>query len=110
MRKAKSEGAAVLHLNLHREHFASVAAGTKRIEYRKQTAYWQTRLHGRHYDVVHFRNGYHKVAPEIHVQWKGVRKIRQCGEPYYAIHLGRILRISNWKGRDVAPNRRVRGR
>lgn len=29
--------AAVLHLNLHREFFAQIAAGTKRIEYRDRT-------------------------------------------------------------------------
>lgn len=29
----------ILHLNLYRDSFAQIAAGTKRIEYRKQTPY-----------------------------------------------------------------------
>ena len=34
----------VLHLNLHREWFAAIAAKTKRTEYRRRTPYWKTRL------------------------------------------------------------------
>ena len=29
----------ILHLNLHREFFAAIAAKTKRVEYRERTAY-----------------------------------------------------------------------
>ena len=65
---------AVLHLNLHREFFAAIAAKTKRIEYRQRTAYWKTRLEGRRYDVICFRNGYATKAPEMWVEWRGVRK------------------------------------
>ena len=43
----------ILHLILHREFFAQIAAGTKRIEYHD----WRRRLEGRHYDVVQFRAG-----------------------------------------------------
>ncbi len=39
----------VLHLNLHREFFAQIAAGTKRIEYRRRTPYWRRRLESRAY-------------------------------------------------------------
>ena len=53
----------VLHLNLHREFFAAVAAGTKRVEYRQRTPYWRRRLEGREYDVIQFRNGYATLAP-----------------------------------------------
>ena len=48
----------VLHLNLHREWFAAIAAKTKCIEYRRRSAYWKTRLENRKYDVIQFRNGY----------------------------------------------------
>src|ERR1035441_657010 len=47
-----------LHLNLHREFFAAIAAKKKRIEYRDQTAYWKKRLEGRRYDLIQFRTGY----------------------------------------------------
>jgi hypothetical protein len=41
--------AAVLHLNLEREHFVAIASGRKRIEYRQQKPYWRKRLEGRDY-------------------------------------------------------------
>jgi hypothetical protein len=82
-----------LHLNLHRQFFADIAAGTKRIEYRKRTPYWKTRLEGPHYDVIKFRNGYAKNAPEMLVEFRGVRKRRRN----YEIQLGGILKIKRWK-------------
>lgn len=87
----------ILHLNLHREFFAKIAAGEKRIEYRAQTPYWKRRLEGRQYDVIQFRNGYATKAPEMQVEFLGVRKIRKWGGRYYAIRLGRILKIKRWK-------------
>ena len=87
----------ILHLNLHREFFAQIAAGTKRIEYRSRTVYWRSRLEGRHYDVIQFRNGDATKAPEMQVEFLGVRKIIKWSNRYYAIHLGRILKIKRWK-------------
>ena len=87
-----------LPLNLHREFFAAIAAKTKRIEYRERTPYWKRRLENRHYEFIQFRNGYATLAPEMLVEFRGVKKIRKWGEPYYAIALGRILRIKRWKG------------
>ena len=87
----------ILHLNLHREYFAQIAARTKRIEYRERTPYWHTRLENRRYDVVQFRNGYATRAPVMVVKFLGVRKIRKWGKPYYAIRLGRILKIKGWR-------------
>ncbi len=87
----------ILHLNLHREFFAAIAAGTKRIEYRARTPHWRSRLEGRKYDVIQFRNGYATKAPEMQVEFLGVRRIRKSGQPYYAIRLGRILKIKRWR-------------
>jgi hypothetical protein len=63
----------ILHLNLHREFFASIAADTKKTEYRARRPCWRARLEGRRYDLVKFRNGYltigqlflsgHRLAP-----------------------------------------------
>ena len=66
---------AILHLNLHREFFAQIAARTKCIEYRDQTAYWRKRLEGRKYDVIQFRNGYATNAPVMVVEFRGLRRI-----------------------------------
>lgn len=77
-----------LHLNLHRQFFAAIVAGSKRIEYRKRTPYWRRRLEGRKYDVIKFRNGYAKKAPEMLVEF---RRLRKRGRNY-EILLGRILK------------------
>ena len=87
----------VLHLNLHREWFAAIAARSKRIEYRDQTPYWKKRLEGRHYDVIQFRNGYATNAPEMLVKFRGLRRYGKERNAYFAIQLGRILKIKRWK-------------
>lgn len=87
----------ILHLNLHREYFTAIATKTKRTEYRRRTPYWKTRLENRKYDVIQFRNGYATNAPEMLVEFLGVRRIRKRGKPQYAIRLGRILKIKRWR-------------
>jgi hypothetical protein len=86
-----------LHLILNREPFAEIAAKKKRVEYRRRTPYWKKRLEGRHYDVIQFRNGYATKAPVMVVGYKKLRKVKKWGGRYYAIELGRILKIKRWK-------------
>ncbi len=88
---------AILHLNLHREFFAQIAAKTKRIEYRERTPYWRTRLENRRYNVIQFRNGYATKAPVMVVKFIGVRKIRKWGKPHYASSLGKIITLERWR-------------
>ena len=87
----------VLHLNLHREFFSQIAAGTKRTEYRSQTPYWKRRLENRKYDAIQFRNGYATDAPEILVEFRGLRRYGKGRNAYYVILLGRILKIKGWR-------------
>lgn len=94
---AKTPPVSILHLNLHREFFAAIAAGTKRTEYRQCTPYWRTRLDGRAYDVIEFRNGYATNAPRMRVQFLHVRKVRKWGGRYFAISLGRVLSLTRSK-------------
>jgi len=96
----------ILHLNLHREFFAQIAAGAKRTEYRSRTRYWRRRLEGRHYDVIQFRNGYATKAPEMVVEFRGLRRIKKWGKPHYAIRLGRILKIKRWHERKSGSRKR----
>ncbi len=86
----------ILRLNLHREFFAAIAAGTKKTEYREIKPYWQTRLEGRHFDLIHFRNGYATNAPEMLVEFAGLRRQRRGVNAKYAIRLGRILKLTRW--------------
>jgi hypothetical protein len=86
----------ILHLNLHREFFGAIATRRKRIEYRMQSPYWRKRLEGRKYEMILFRNGYAKNAPEMLVQFCGLRRYGRGRDAYYAIRLGRILQIKRW--------------
>jgi len=87
----------ILHLNLHRKFFAEIAAGRKKIERRDTTPYWKYRLEGRTYDAIQFRNGYSANAPEMLVELRGIRKYGTRRSGYYAIRLGRILRVKRWR-------------
>lgn len=95
MKKAKSPS--ILHLNLRRMYFAQIAAKTKRVEYRSRTKYWRSRLEGRDFDYIKFRNGYATKAPEMLVEFRGLRRLGQGRNAEYAISLGRILSIKRWK-------------
>ena len=52
---------------------------------------------GRKYDFIRFRNGYATQAPEMLVEFLGVRKYGKGRSGYYAIRLGRILKIKRWR-------------
>ena len=95
--KFDSSTVSVLHLNLHRKWFAAIAAKTKRTEYRRRTPYWKTRLEKRKYDVIQFRNGYATDAPEMLVEFRGLRRYGKGRNAYYAIRLGKILKIKRWR-------------
>jgi len=95
--KFDSSMVSVLHLNLHRQYFAEIVLKTKRTEYRRRTPYWKTRLENRKYDVIQFRNGYATNAPEMQVEYLGMRRIKKDGKNVYAIRLGKILKIKRWR-------------
>jgi hypothetical protein len=96
IKRKDRRGKRILHLNLHREHFAAIAAKTKRIEYRKRTPYWKKRLEGRQYDWIQFRNGYGTKEPEMLAKFCGLRRYGKGRNAYYAIQLGWILKIRRW--------------
>jgi hypothetical protein len=87
----------VLQLNLHREFFAAIAAKKKRVEYRDRKLHWKRRLEGRDYSAIQFRNGYATDAPEMLVEFRALRRYGKGRDAYYAIKLGRILKIERWK-------------
>ncbi len=95
--KRVGKQSSILSLNLHREFFDAIADGTKKTEYREDKEYWRTRLIGRKYKEVHFRNGYATKAPFMRVEFKGVRRMRSNNGSYFAVRLGRILELKNYK-------------
>lgn len=90
----------VLHLTLEREWFDEIVRGTKRKEYREYKPYWKTRLEGRNYKVVKFRNGYARNAPEMLVEFRGVTRNGKSRNADYVIKLGRILELKRWRAKD----------
>ena len=64
----------ILHLNLKREYFDAIARGEKHTEYRRRTPYWRTRLEGKQFDLIKFRNGYMSDAPEMLIEFNGIRQ------------------------------------
>jgi hypothetical protein len=91
---SSSDKRSILHLTLERDWFDDIVRGVKHEEYRDLKDYWMKRLEGRKYDIVRFRNGYAKDAPEMDVEFLGVDKRSDC----YAIRLGKILRLKRWRG------------
>jgi hypothetical protein len=81
----------LLNLNLHREFFCAVLDGSKKIEYRDRTDFWEKRLKARRFTHVRFRNGYLKTAPEVILVLKKIVETPDC----YEIHLGKIVEKKN---------------
>jgi hypothetical protein len=83
----------VLNLTLHREFFDAIAEGSKKREYREDKPYWRTRLVGRHYTEIRFRNGYLPGAPLMRVKCLGISK--RAGR--FVISLGNIVELKNYE-------------
>lgn len=116
----------MLHLTLKKQWFDLIASGEKKEEYREIKPYWVIRLCNEHvgsiggdfmdkhkcisfsfkrFDLIRFKNGYNKTAPEMDVEFKGIR----IGKPVsglseegyldkdvFIIELGKILSIKNY--------------
>jgi len=88
----------ILHLTLFRRWFDEILQGEKTEEYRDIKPYWTKRLldsEGRPVKYTHiiFKNGYQRNAPEMRVEFKGLRK----DPTRYTILLGRVLEVKNVK-------------
>jgi len=94
----------ILHLTLFREFFDKILSGEKVEEYRDKKEYWEKRLFEnrspKEYDYIIFKNGYSKDAPEMKVEWKGLREDNER----YTILLGKVVETKNVEhsaGKDV---------
>ena len=93
----------VLHLTLKKKWFDQIASGIKIREFREVKPYWTSRLEGKIFDEIHFRNGYSKDAPFMRVEWKGCKQGLVKDFPngdlteQYIIKLGKILYIRGWR-------------
>ena len=85
----------ILHLTLKRKWFLEIAQGYKTIEYRQAKPYWWSRLVGKAFDEVHFRNGYRTDAPFMRVEYGCTNLIIKDGYYVFAIELGSVLEVTN---------------
>ncbi len=79
----------ILHLTLKKRWFREIRDGKKTTEYRDFKPYWITRLEGKTFDEVHFRNGYREVSPFMRVQCLRI----VIEDDKFAIRLGKILEL-----------------
>ncbi len=86
--------ARVLQMNSSKECFEEISSGRRRTEFRPVKPFWTSRLEGKVYSEIHFRNGYGKTAPFARVEFKGVEVIEKDGEPVYAVALGKVLEVA----------------
>ncbi len=59
----------VLHLYLKKKWFDMILSGQKKEEYREMKPYWHARLLNKSFDVICFKNGYQKNAPEFTIEF-----------------------------------------
>lgn len=90
----------ILHLTLKKKWFDMIASGVKREEYREMKPYWNTRLQGKHYEAVRFRNGYNQTSPNILIELKkcttGTGRCEWgavAGKEVWILKLGKILEL-----------------
>ena len=95
----------ILSLPIKRVHFDEIASGKKKIEYRIVKDHWIKRLGDsngliRHFDEVHFRNGYREDSPFMRVKHKYTTigyvryPVTNTVERCFFIHIGDILEVN----------------
>ena len=89
-----------LVLRVHRPWFDAIAHGHKTVEYRRDTPYWRTRIHGRKYERLQFVNGYGARMPALEVAYHGYDMHTGAdGHAYFRLRLGRVLGVSRYEVR-----------
>jgi hypothetical protein len=93
----------ILYLPLEKEYFEQIKAGTKTSEFRKYKEFWINRLTNpdgsfKHYDLILFQNGYRKDAPQMLVEFKGIKINKNMAgflrwEKEFEIALGKVEEI-----------------
>jgi hypothetical protein len=94
----------MLRLTLKRQWFDMIASGEKKEEYRTPGKWILSRLEGKEYDYVEFKNGYGPNVPTMVVQyigWKYSHGKREWGGgsttgAFATIMLGRVLSVNNY--------------
>jgi hypothetical protein len=87
-----------LTMNIKREFFAAIVDGSKRIEYREMSPYWERRIEPLKPPFkLRLLNGMTHPVPEAVVVVTRVTRHREYRE--YRLHLGRVLTVRRWDRR-----------
>jgi hypothetical protein len=99
------EKSKTLYLTLRKDPFDQIKNGEKTSEFREYKKHWIQKLMNkdgsfRSYDFVLFKNGYHKNAPQITVEFKGIKIITEgfdwmSEDKFFEIVLGKIIHLKN---------------
>jgi len=91
----------ILRLTLKRKWFDMIASGEKREEYRTLGPWILSRLEGKEYDRVEFKNGYGPNVPTMEIEYRGWMVSEglpkwgaAAGVSYCVIKLGPVISIS----------------
>lgn len=98
-----------LHLIMKAEYFDEIGAGTKPLEYRLVTPYWEKRLVGRTFDRIQLAKGYAPAgAPGRHLtrRWKGMER-QTITHPHFGADPVEVFAIDVSEGVDVLMEKRI---
>jgi hypothetical protein len=92
----------ILRLTLKKKWFDMIASGEKCEEYRTPSKWILSRLEGKEYDVLEFKNGYGPNVPTMQVEFLGWHHFTGRPEwgfegwkPVVVIQLGRVISIQH---------------
>ena len=86
----------ILHLVLKRKYFERIYNGTKVVEYRDFTMYWQKRIQGKNFTHIRFQLGYTKNPPTMLVKIHDLNVVDYKNDLAYAFDLGVISEVTNY--------------
>ena len=99
------EGKEVLHLVLMKDPFQRIMNGSKKIEYRDRTDYWNRRLYGKDIKLIYFQYAYQKETyPKYSYKPDHNRTEHFKGDRYIHAYFDTIIDNDVWMG-DGASNK-----
>ena len=86
----------ILHLVLKRKYWERIYNGTKTVEYRDFSKYWQKRLEGKNFTHIKFQLAYSKNPPTMLVEILDRNIVDYKNKKSYAYDLGKITEVNNY--------------
>lgn len=91
-----------LTMNIKREWFAAILAGTHPIEYRRMSTFWKRRIEPLKAPFkLRLLNGMIRPIPEALIVVQHLK--RDHAKQEYQLHLGKVLRVRHWDKKKQKP-------